>query len=247
MARGITGALGLALLALSIVFAFFIILPGVTDRSPLNKTYFLQADTNGIQGARDTTQWTYFYFCGENNRDCGNARPAPAFGKAWDSNANGAPDSLIGGHGGDTTSSYYYYMWRFGWVWFLIALFFSIVAFFSGFLACCGRIGAFISSMFSMLALVFWTLAAVFMTVVFVKARDAFKSDGRDAHLGRWAFGWAWGGFASVLIATVLFCLNIRKSKKERYAAHPPRHRGVMGGRRFPFFGGKGGVKDEYA
>lgn len=70
------------------------------------------------------------------------------------------------GHGGDTTSSYYYYMWRFGWVWFLIALFFSIVAFFSGFLACCGRIGAFISSMFSMLALVFWTLAAVFMTYV---------------------------------------------------------------------------------
>lgn len=57
-------------------------------------------------------------------------------------------------------------MWRFGWVWFLIALFFTVVAFFSGFLACCGRIGAFISSMFSALALAFWTLAAVFMTYV---------------------------------------------------------------------------------
>ena len=96
MARGITGTLGLALLALSIVFAFFIILSGINDRSPLSKTYFLQADTSGIQGARDMTQWTYFYFCGEGNRDCGHARPAPAFGKAWGSNANGAPDSLIG-------------------------------------------------------------------------------------------------------------------------------------------------------
>lgn len=96
MARGITAIVGLILLALSIVFAFFIILSGVTDRSPLTKTYFLQADTSGISGARDTTQWTYLYFCGEDNRDCGSARPAPAFGKAWDGNANEAPDSLTG-------------------------------------------------------------------------------------------------------------------------------------------------------
>lgn len=96
MARGLTGTIGLVLLALSIVFAFFIILSGVNDRSPLSKTYFLEADTSGIPGARDTTRWTYFYFCGDGNRDCGSPRPAPAFGRAWDGDASGVPDSLIG-------------------------------------------------------------------------------------------------------------------------------------------------------
>ena len=164
MARGLFGIAGLALMGLSIVFLFFIILAGVTSDQPLDRTYFLQADTSGIQGAKDTTRWTFLYFCDEHNENCGSSRPAPAFGKAWGSNARGAPDDLIGRHSDDTTSMYYFYMWRFGWVWFILALASSVIAFFSGFLACCGRIGAFISSVVSFFALAFWTLAAVFMT-----------------------------------------------------------------------------------
>ncbi|SPO00242.1 related to FMP45 Cell cortex protein involved in sporulation [Cephalotrichum gorgonifer] len=251
MARAITSLLGLTLLGLSIVFAFFIILSGVTDHTPLNKTYFLEADTSGIHGAKDLTRWTYLRFCGDGNHDCTKSRPAPAFGKAWDANAN-APSQLVGSHGGDTTSSYYFYMWRFGWVFFLIALFFSVLAFFTGlFLSCCGRIGAFLSATSAFLAMVFWTLAAVFMTVVFVKARNHFRDDGRDAHLGPYAFGWAWGGWAATFIATVLFCLGTRKSKKDRYPPHPPRRTGgvetmTVRRRRWPF-GGRRTVDKEYA
>ena len=164
MARGLTGIAGLALLALSIVFALFIILAGVTSDQPLDRTWFLQADTSGIQGAKDTTRWTFLYFCDDHNENCGDSRPAPAFGKAWAADASNAPEALVGSHGGGTTSSYYFYMWRFGWVWFILALATSLFAFFSGFLACCGRIGAFISSIVSFFALAFWTLAAVFMT-----------------------------------------------------------------------------------
>lgn len=40
-----------------------------------------------------------------------------------------------------------------------------------------------------------------------MRARNAFLADGRDASLGAWAFGFAWGSWAALLIATVLFCV----------------------------------------
>lgn len=75
---------------------FFIVLSGVTDTTPLSKTYFLRADTSGIAGARDITQWTYFYVCGQGNKDCGKPVPALPFGYAWSRGGEGAPNSLRG-------------------------------------------------------------------------------------------------------------------------------------------------------
>lgn len=207
------GAAGLVMLAGSLVLLFFVILSGVTNTTPLNKTYFLQADTSGITGARQVTQWTYFYFCGPNNQDCGSARAAPAFGKAWDGNAANVPDGLFGSHGGDTTSRRLFYLWRFGWVFFIISLFFEVMAFFAGFLACCGRLGAAISSLVSSFALFCLSIAVSLMTATFVIARNRFSDAGRDAHIGRYAFGFAWGAFAALLIANVLFCVGIRGEK----------------------------------
>jgi hypothetical protein len=209
----------LVLVAGSLVLLFFTILPGLSNTTPLNKTYFLQADTSGITGARDVTQWTYFYFCGEGNTDCGSARPAPAFGKAWDGGARNAPEEIIGKHAGGTTSTHYFYMWRFGWVFFLIALFFEVLTFFGAFLACCGRLGAAISGMLSLVALLFLSAAASLMTAVFVQARNAFQSDDRKATLGRYAFGFVWGAWAALFIATILFCLGLRGDKSARTAS----------------------------
>jgi len=95
------GGLGLVswvLLAASITFMFFVVLSGVKDTTPLNKTYFLQADTSGISGARPISQWTYFYVCGADNKDCGDAVPALSLGNAWgkDKNAAGVPGALAG-------------------------------------------------------------------------------------------------------------------------------------------------------
>lgn len=156
--------MGLILTAISLVLLWFIILSGVTNTAPLDRTYFLRADTSGITGARDITQWNYFYFCGEDNTDCSRARPAPAFGRAWGDNPTNAPDSLIGDHDHGTTSTKFYYLWRFGWVMFLITLFFETLSFFSGFLACCGRLGAAIAGLLSFVALFFSSVAMSLMT-----------------------------------------------------------------------------------
>lgn len=61
---------------------------------------------------------------------------------------------------------YYFYMWRFGWVFYLIGLFFAVMAFFTGFLACCGRLGSAISGLVSLAALFFYTIAVSLMTYV---------------------------------------------------------------------------------
>lgn len=201
------------MLATSILFLFFIILSGVTNSTPLSKTYFLRAHTAGIDGALDWSQWTYFYICGDDNQDCTSAKAAMPFGWAWNTHADGVPSGLGGDYGSGTTSFQFFYMWRFSWVFILITLFFEVLAFFSGFLACCGRLGAAISFFVAGIALVCHAVGTSLFTATFVMARDDFHDAGRDASLGAYGFGFIWGSFAALLIATVLFALGIRGDK----------------------------------
>ncbi|KAH7376988.1 SUR7/PalI family-domain-containing protein [Plectosphaerella cucumerina] len=228
------GGLGLLFTSGALVLLFFIILSGVSNVTPFKNTYFLQADTSGITGAKDITRWTYFYMCDENNLNCAGPWPAPPFGYAWSGGASGVPDGLAGPHGRDTTSKFYFYMWRFGWVFYMISLFFVAMAWFASFLACCGRLGSAIAALVAATGLFFLTIAVSLMTCVqafltdnlpnvrppanvssatFVKARDAFLAAGRDASVGRYAFGFGWGAWAALLIATVLFGLGIRSDR----------------------------------
>lgn len=204
---------GLVLMAASILLLFFIILSGVSNSTPLDKTYFLRADTKGITGAKDISQWTYFYICGDDNTDCGKARAAPPFGSAWDSQASDVPAGLGGSYGDGTTSKNMFYLWRFGWVFIIIALFFEVLAFFSGFLACCGRLGAAISFFVTSIALLCHAVASSLMTATFVMAQKKFKDDGRNASLGKYGFGFMWGSFAALLIAVGLFGAGMRGDK----------------------------------
>ncbi|KAH8662527.1 actin cortical patch SUR7/pH-response regulator pali [Xylariales sp. PMI_506] len=226
----------------SITMILFVMLAGVADSTPLNNTYFLSADTSGITGARDRTQWTYFYMCGPGNLDCSAAKPAPAFGSAWSANPSDAPSGLVGGDGGGTTSNYYYLMWRFGWVFYLIGLFFAVVALFSSLVACCGRLGSALAGFTAMVALFFYSIAAALMTAEFVKARDAFRNDGRDANIGTYAFGFTWGAWAALFIATVLLCAGSRgdKTRSSRFR----RNKSVRSRRSVEVGGHR--VKDEY-
>ncbi|KAK3693704.1 SUR7/PalI family-domain-containing protein [Podospora appendiculata] len=202
-------------LAGSIVMLFFVILSGVTSTSPLSQTYFLRADTHGISGARAISQWTYFRICGDGNTDCSASYADPPVGYAWDGNPNNAPAELAGGHGGDTTSSSYFFMWRFGWVFYLIGLFFEVLTFGSGFLALCSRLGSAVSGLLSLISLVFLTVGVSLMTATFVKMRNAFVADGRDASVGTYAFGFSWGAWTALLISTILFCIGRHSNKAD--------------------------------
>jgi len=199
------GFASLILIAGSIVLMFFVVLSGVKDTTPLNKTYFLQAHTSTIAGSgRDVSQWTYFYVCGEGNTDCGDPVPALPFGYAWVGGSTGAPGQLVGKHGKRTTSSYYYYMWRFGWVFYLISLVFTVMGFLTALAAPISRLAAGFSGLIIGTALFFFTISSSLMTAVFVKARDRFRDSNMDAHIGSYAFGFTWGAWSALFMAMIL-------------------------------------------
>lgn len=57
-------------------------------------------------------------------------------------------------------------MWRFGTVMYLITLFFETAAFFTSFLACCGRLGSAVTGLVAGVALFFGSVAVALMTFV---------------------------------------------------------------------------------
>jgi len=205
MAAGLRGGLGLVswvLLAASIVFMFFVVLSGVKNTTPLNKTYFLQADTSSISGARPISQWTYFYVCGAGNENCGAAVPGLSLGDAWGKGATNVPSALFSTHHHATSTSYYY-IWRFGWVFYLMGLTLAVFALLAAFLSCL-RIGSAFAGILSLGSWFFFSLGASLMTAEFVKARNQFHKAGMSAKIGRYAFGWTWGAWACITLATLL-------------------------------------------
>ncbi|KAH8802909.1 putative SUR7 family protein FMP45 [Xylogone sp. PMI_703] len=226
------GLVSLVLIGASILFILFVVLSGVTHSTPLSKTYFLQADTSRFPGSgRPLSQWTYFYICGNDNRNCGSPVPALPFGYAWVGGTQNVPSKFVGHHGKGTTSTYFYYMWRFGWVFFLMGLVFDVFAFFTSLLAPCSRLASGISSFILYIALFWFTLGAALMTATFVRARDIFHENGLHARLGSYAFGWTWAAWACMFLASLLLCLGCLTGR-DRSRTTTTRSRGWGRGRR---------------
>lgn len=156
--------IAIVLLAGGILLQFFVILSGATYGTPEQEIYFLQASTNGVGGgALNPARWTYLAICGVdgngNNANCGGTAPAIPFNPPQNFNTNtGLPDEFV------NNQNHYYYLSRFAWVFYLIALFFAVVAFFISLLALCSRLGAYLTGTSAFLAFFFQALAASLMT-----------------------------------------------------------------------------------
>lgn len=229
MAAGIRSAMGLGsqiLLATAVLFMLFVILSGVNDHTPLNRTWFLQADTSNIPGSgRSISQWTYFYVCGNHNKNCGSPVPALPLGYAWRGGNSGAPASLIGNHGHGTTSTYYYYMWRFGWVFYLMSFVLAVLGLLSALFAPCSRLVSGLSGLIVGSSLFFMSIAAPLMTAVFVKARNRFRDEGRAAKVGPAAFGFTWGAWAALFLAMLMLFMGcgLGGSRRDKNVSKQPR------------------------
>jgi len=203
--RPILGFVSLIILAGGILLQFLTILSGAVNSSPENQFYFLQASNLGaIPGARNPSRWTFFAVCGVDaaghNANCGNVVPALPFDPPRNfGTTQGVPDAFLGTHK-------FYYLSRFMFAFYLIALFFAVIALFTGLLALCSRLGGYLSGFNCMIALFFQTLAAALMTAWTVIGRNDFNKAGYSASLGKKAYGFTWGAMACFFIATVLFC-----------------------------------------
>jgi len=215
ISRPILGLIALIILAGGIVLQFFVILSGVVETSPVGNTYFLQTTTNGISGSREfgnPTRWTFLALCGEENGRNGNCRGSQAAlpfdpPRNFGTEAN-IPEKFMG-------TNKFYYLSRFMWAFYIVALFFAVVAFFTSVLALCFRLGAYLTGLNVGIALFFQAITASLMTAWTVIGRNAFRSAGQEARIGTYAYGFTWGAFACFLVATVLFCVGGSVGKNE--------------------------------
>ncbi|KAF1947282.1 SUR7-domain-containing protein [Clathrospora elynae] len=197
----------LILVAGGLLLQFLTILSGAINSNPINKFYFLEASTDGITNARNPSRWTFFAICGRDpstglNSNCGAVVPALPFDPPRNfGTQTGVPQQFIGTH-------QYYYLSRFMFAFYLIALVFAAIALLSGLLALCSRLGGYLSSMMTAVALFFQTLTAALMTAWVVKGRNAFRSGGFESHIGRYNMAFTWAAMACFFLASIMFCLG---------------------------------------
>lgn len=157
--------IALIILAGGIVLSFFVVLSGAVNTSPVGNTYFLQTTTGGISGGRDDygnpTRWTFLALCGEENgrnANCRGTQPALPFDPPRNfGTENNVPEQFIG-------TRKFFYLSRFMFAFYIIALFFAVVAFFTSVLALCFRLGAYLTGLNTAIALFFQALTAALMT-----------------------------------------------------------------------------------
>jgi len=206
--RPILAILSLILTAGAVLLQFFVILTGGVNSAPLNRFYFLEASTSNIPNARNPSRWTFFAICGAGdngyNDNCGKSVPALAFDPPRNfGTTENIPEQFMATH-------MYFYLSRFMFAFWLIALVFGSIALLTGLLALVSRLGGYISSLTTFIALFFQALAAALMTAWVVKGRNAFRSAGQEAHIGKYLMGFAWASTAAFFLATVTFCLGGR-------------------------------------
>lgn len=175
----------------------FIILSGVIDSSPINKFYWVQADTSSISGAPALSRWTYWGLSENTNGVNQFVVREPAYPISPVDNfgtTDGIPTDFV-----DNRNTYYY-LSRVAWGCYIVALaatFFYLV--FSVFALCSTTI-ALTSSVLIILSFVFTFAATAMYTAVAVLTRNKFNNAGMSAKVGPAMMGIAWASCALVLI-----------------------------------------------
>jgi len=188
----------------STLLLLFVILAGTVNHTPFNQVYFLGVDTSKISGAPSYSTYTLWNYCdgssGTNNACSAVTAAYPLEpGSNFGSNTNIPQDFL-------NSVNYYYYLSRVAFAFFIIAVFFSGIAFLAGFLALCSRLGSGLSAVLAFSGLIASIIAAAMMTAVWVAAQNAFNNAGISASIGVKAFAFAWSSVACLLLATIGFC-----------------------------------------
>jgi hypothetical protein len=159
--------IALVFLAGGIVLQFLVVLSGL-ETMPENQIYFLQARLpNNAQGIPNPVRWTWLRLCGVDGQTDLNANClataadvpfSPVDNFSGTNAANNLPSTFA------DNRNYWYYLSRIGWAFYIIALFFAALAIFTGLLALCTRLGAYLSSSFTFLAVGMQAVAASLMT-----------------------------------------------------------------------------------
>ncbi|CAL5872717.1 uncharacterized protein PFLUO_LOCUS6984 [Penicillium psychrofluorescens] len=225
------GFLGLFFMAGAVLLIFLTLLGGARNTDPLNRIYFLEANTGNIPGAPPVSRWTFWALCSVKNglNDCGSSHPDfpldPPSHRNFNTTVN-VPHEFIG-------TNHYFLTSRFMFPFIIIGLFFAVLALFTGLLALCTRIGSYISGLLAWLALTFQAITTCLMTAVFVQGRSAFNRNGQSASLGVKAFAFMWTATACLFLSCLLYGLGGAVGRKDPgYSGREQRRRGFFSSQR---------------
>ncbi|SSD60730.1 uncharacterized protein SCODWIG_02491 [Saccharomycodes ludwigii] len=201
------------------LLTFFTILSGGRSSGTLGKFYWLEADTQNIGNAQNTTRWTNYMSCGYTNgnyHDCSSRMAGYPFSPRDNFNTSANLPSTFVRH-----RKTYYYLSRVGWAMLLIGLFFILCTLIPSVLALCFSIPSVLvcSSVFVWLSWFFITLAACLLTACYVKGRNAFQNDNRHAKLGVKNFAFIWTTVALLTISAFWYPVStiIAKGQRQGY------------------------------
>ncbi|EER34042.1 hypothetical protein CTRG_02860 [Candida tropicalis MYA-3404] len=196
----------------AILLLIFTVLSGSSKHAPLNKFYWLQADTSDIPNApANRSAWTFWGVCDKN--DFSNCLLGPAYPIDPQDNfgtTENVPEDFL------NNENTFYYLSRFSFAFCLIALAFVGLAFIIDILGLCFEIIDKVVIILITIALIFMAGFAAMQTGVTVLAKNAFRNADRYAHVGAKSMGIMWAAFVCILICWVLtFSANIANSYRK--------------------------------
>lgn len=209
----------LVLLAGTTLLLVFIVLSGSIEHSPINKFYWIEADTSNIAGAPDISRWTFWGLAQKENGSSVQADLSPGYPFSPVDNFGttvNVPQSFI------SNRSAFYYLSRFAFAFYWITLaFVGVSLILSCFVVCSNSIikinGWLISA-----GLLFGAGATAFETAISVMGRSAFHSENKYAHLGVALLAISWAAVACLIILFFLswgsFCVAGYRAHKAREA-----------------------------
>ncbi|KAG0642935.1 SUR7/PalI family-domain-containing protein [Tuber brumale] len=214
----------LFLLSGTIVLLFLLLLAGAYDRKPLNQIFFLQADTRDIPNAPNSIcHWTLYNYCDSRdgrNYDCRpNSAAYPFLPQRNFRTETNIPRDFIRSPGR------YFYLSRFLYAFYVIDLFFALLALFAALLATCFRPAGYLAAAASVFGLFCMSFSAAIMTACYVLGQRAFRDDGRFARVGVKAFAFTWTCVALFFLSGLMLALSLLKKRRNADRTYPSRTR----------------------
>lgn len=229
-------ALTIFFLAGSALLLFFIVLAGSkSDGNVLNKWYFLTVDTSNYNNVSyPVSRWSMYGICGYQKGvslskpgsfiGCTPNKPAYPFDPKR--NFRIAENNLWV----EFKTNKFYYMTRFQYPFYLIALFFDVVAFFVSIISGCLRAAGLINVISIFLTALFSVIAASLSTAAYVEGRNVFKNHLVDAKIGPTLYGFAWAVVFMAILNLVMSCIVI--PGKEGASSYKSKKNGTSSGKR---------------
>ncbi|SMN19442.1 similar to Saccharomyces cerevisiae YML052W SUR7 Plasma membrane protein that localizes to furrow-like invaginations (MCC patches) [Maudiozyma saulgeensis] len=199
----------------NVLLLILIIISGTTQHYPVNRFYWVEADTNGIPNASSLTRWTFWGACGEVNDKtvCGeNLSPAYPISPVDNfKTKENVPKRFI------SERDAFYYLSRFAFCFFWIALAFVGISFILFIFSWFSRYLLQVVFILMAFGCLFNVCAVIFQTAVTAMAKSSFHGDDRHAKIGASLMGIAWASAVVSIFEFVSLTTWFASSKLREY------------------------------